>query len=207
METRQCPRCQGEMRISELTKNRVDSPFWSPGPIRYQCPDCPHGVALLPAAALWVNGLTLAMALGLVAWFCLSFDQWLGLWGLGAGGMALAGGVALVGLVLVLGGLYNGGVLWQGLVRRRAHPVLEAPGRLGRFLLGALISALPVALAVAIGFYDHYVRDIPQDTGIFFIPLIFTPLFLGSRLGISFLALFLGCAAWMGALIALILSH
>ncbi len=75
------------------------------------------------------------------------------------------------------------------------------------FLLTMVVSAMPVALAVGFGFYDFFVKDIDDTQALIVIPIVFSPLFLGAKLGLNSMRLFWGCVFWMAVLVTTILMR
>lgn len=201
-QDRICSQCQGRMAPADT--ERPGSPFiWSDRTMACLCRDCGHRAVITQPSSLIFGFLSGIAGLAVLIWGLLSLGSLKTLLGSGALGIAMGLGAALLVVVLALGGAVSAWSAFKGLRMNLSCPP-AAPGQAwGRLAATLLVSALPVALAVGFGFFDHYVIDL-DDVAVLVLPVVFSPLLLGVKLGLSFMGLFLGCAMWMGILVGVI---
>lgn len=204
-ENRICPECNGEM-AAERDRPTAMSPFiWSERYLDYGCTVCGHRARIILAGSILFNLFTCLFGLGILAWGLANLQSLKYMLASGPMGIALGSASGLLVLVMAAGGMVAGISGLRAFQQNRRSPLVSPAKGAGRLFLTLLVSALPVALAVAVGVFDHYVHDLDQDLAIFILPVIFSPLLLGARFGLNFLGLFLGCGMWMGLLVAIIM--
>lgn len=111
----------------------------------------------------------------------------------------------IVVIIVIAGGVINSISAVNAIKHNGKYPNLTHSAHLP-FLLTMLVSALPVGLVIGFAMFDHYVKNIDESLMVIILPIIFSPLFVGSKLKLNFLGLFMGMVFWMGVMVALIMT-
>jgi len=202
---RECNICKSEMMQSRKEPMVKGAFFWGELYDEFLCQSCGHETNILLTSSILYNIFTSLFGLGLLVYSVLNFDEFLSWFSLGITGWAIAAIIALIFSILILGGFFTTRTSIKAIKHNIKYPKINQASAMVSFFLTMVISALPVVLSIGFGMYDFYVKDINEGAMIFLLPIIFSPLFLGTKLGLSFAGLFMGCCFWMGVMITAIM--
>jgi hypothetical protein len=202
---RQCNLCKSEMIKSSKEPMVKGAFFWGELYEEYICQSCNHKTDILLTSSILYNIFTSLFGLGLLVYSILNFDEFLSWFSLGISGWVLAAIIALIFSILILGSFFTTRTSIKAIRHNIKYPNLNPGFVLLSFFLTMVISALPVVFSIGFGMYDFYVKDINEGATLILLPVIFSPLFLGTKLGLSFAGLFMGCCFWMGILVTAIM--
>ncbi|MGL1932220.1 MAG: hypothetical protein OCC45_10720 [Desulfotalea sp.] len=195
------------MRESENKPIRTPPYIWGEMVQKYECSHCGHTTRItLPSSILFnlftgISGIVLFIygILNIEVFYALLFSDIVGTF------TAVFLGIFFI--VYVLGSFFTMKTAIKSFFHNRQYRNLTPRSAVLNFLMTMALSSTPVLLAVGFGFYDHFVKDIKDGLATILILIIFSPLFLGEKLGLSFTGLFIGCCFWMALLVTFIFIY
>lgn len=206
MEIRQCSQCKNQMTQSQNKPVRTPPHIWGEVVQEYDCSHCDHKTTITQPSSILFHLLTGISGIAVFIYGCFKVKAFLILLSSDMIGALAAVFIGLLFLLYVFGSGFAMKTAIQAFFHNRQYPNLSPRSAVAHFLITMGVSSLPVALCVGFGFYDFYVKDIKEGAATILIPIIFSPLFLGTKLGVSFMGLFLGCCFWMALLVISIVN-
>ena len=206
MGIRQCSKCKDQMTQSQNKPIRIPPHIWGEVMQKYDCTHCGHKTTITLPSSILFNLVTGISGIAVFIYGCLNLKTFYLLLSSDIIGALAAVFLGILFIFYVIGSGFAIRTAVKAFIHNRQYPDLSPRSAVIHFLLTMCVSSLPVLLSVGFGFYDHFVKDIKEGLAIFLIPIIFSPLFFGTKLGLNFMGLFLGCCFWMALLVASIVT-
>ena len=194
------------MTQSQSKPVRTTLHIWGEVMQEYDCTHCGHKTAITLLSSILFNLVTGISGIAIFSYGCLNIKAFFILLSSDVIGALAAVFLGFLFITYVIGSVFAMGTAVKAFLHNRQYPNLSPRSAVVHFLLTIGVSSLPVLFAVGFGFYDFFVEDIKDGLATLLMPIIFSPLFFGTKLGINFMGLFLGCCFWMALLVTSILT-